>query len=264
MLTHPSPHLSGPVFVLTSDMDWASEGCLSILMETVEAAGIVPMVFATHRSNILEDGLRSGRLEVGLHPNFLPNSTHGATPDKVVEHLRCMFPTARAFRSHSYVESSYVSLKLRDAGFAFDSNLCLQGQVGLMPLHHWTGLIRYPVFWEDDIHWLRGGRWNFAEQEEAFFTPGLKIINVHPFNLALNIPDQSWYEKMRNAASTLTAAQARALAFAGPGTATFLSDLIAAVRRRGHRFHSLSLVHDTYINQTKCEAESVVTLTKNS
>lgn len=251
MIPHPPSHLTEPVFVLTSDADWASEGCMSIFMEIVEAAGIVPMVFATHSSRILETGLRRGRLEVGLHPNFLPNSTHGASPDEVLSHLRVLFPTARAFRSHSYVESSRLCLKLQDAGFAFDSNLCLQGQSGLCPLHHWTGLIRYPVFWEDDIHWMCDGHWNFAVQEESFFTPGLKIINVHPFNLALNIPDQNWYEQTRDMAATLSAPQARALAFNGLGTATFLADLIAAVHRRGHRFHSLSLVHDTYVSQAK-------------
>lgn len=264
MPCHSPCHLTEPVFVLTSDVDWASEDCLSIFMDTVESAGIVPMIFATHRSSILEAALRSGRAEVGLHPNFLPGSTHGATPDEVVSHLCGLFPDARAFRSHSYVESSRLCLKLRQAGFAFDSNLCLQGQPGLVPMHHWTGLIRYPVFWEDDIHWLRNGHWDFAGQEEAFFTPGLKIINVHPFNLALNIPDQDRYDRARSMVATLTADQARALAFTSQGTATFLADLIAAVRQRGYRFHSLSFIHDRYVSQEKPQTESVVILTNNS
>lgn len=235
-----------PVFVLTADVDWASEHCVSHLIALAGAAGATPTLFATHPSPTLTEAVRAGLADVGLHPNFRPGSSHGDGVDAVIDHVRALHPEARGFRCHSYVDSTEIACKMAGAGMTWDSNLCLQFQPGLTPLRHWTGLVRYPVFWEDDVHWLTGGGWRFADYEEAFFTPGLKIVNVHPFNIALNCACQVDYERHRGAIPSLNEREARRLMRRGPGAATFLADLLAAATRRGHRFHRLSAVHDAF------------------
>jgi hypothetical protein len=96
------------------------------------------------------------------------------------------------------------------------------------------------VFWEDDVHWHRGGAWSFERYKEDFFSPGLKVINVHPFIHALNIPDDRTYQSVKSHIPTLTAESAKTLRSAGPGSADFLASLADAVRAQGLRWHTLT------------------------
>jgi hypothetical protein len=231
---------SGPVFALTSDVDWTSEYCVQSLLNFSAEHSIRPTLFVTHRSAAIEDAAKSGRAELGIHPNFLPGSTHGATPDAVIAHCLGLVPGCRLWRSHAYADGTHLALKMRAAGIRIDSNLCLHLQDNLMPLHHWSGILRLPVFWEDDVHWSTARHWRLAEMIEAFFSPGLKIINVHPFIFSLNIPDTATYQWLKPWIDRLDGDEAGELRSAGPGPADFLLELIAAVKQRGHRWFSLT------------------------
>ena len=145
--------------------------------------------------------------------------------------------------SHHFVDGSEVMTELAARGIEYDSNVCLYLQPDLVPLHHWTGIVRFPVFWEDDIHWVRDGDWDFGRYEALFFTPGLKVINVHPFMFALNIPDAAFYQRVKPHIPTLDAEQAAGLAHPGRGARTFVCDMIERVLERGLRFHTLSEVY---------------------
>ena len=48
-----APWVTDPVFVLTTDIDWASEHCVEALISFASARGIVPTAFVTHRSDAL-------------------------------------------------------------------------------------------------------------------------------------------------------------------------------------------------------------------
>ena len=125
-------------------------------------------------------------------------------------------------------------------GITTDSNLVCYLQSGLAPLHHWAGLLRLPVFWEDDVHWARGGSWTFAPYAELFFSSGLKILNFHPFLVALNVPDASFYSLHKRHIPTLTREQAESLRYQGAGCATFLVEMLESILAAGHRFVHLS------------------------
>ena len=50
-------------------------------------------------------------------------------------------------------------------------------QAGLVPLRHGTGIVRLPVFWEDDSHWdLTGGEWSVADHLEATGAGGVRAL----------------------------------------------------------------------------------------
>jgi hypothetical protein len=124
-------------------------------------------------------------------------------------------------------------------GLRIDSNVCLFLQPGLKPQHHWSGLVRLPCFWEDAVHWYRGFAWDFAPLRRTFLTPGLKILNVHPFMFTLNIPNGATYARHKYLIPTLNAQSAGPLRFQGPGPATFLAALIDCVHAEGFSFTSI-------------------------
>jgi hypothetical protein len=229
-----------PVFVLTSDIDWASEYAIGQLLDFAKERGIRPTLFVTHPSSAIDRAAAAGEIDRGIHPNFLTGSSHGDDPKSVIDHCLALAPGTRFSRSHTFVDGTQVALNLHAAGIRFDSNLCLYLQHGLGPLEHWVGIRRFPVFWEDDVHWHRGGAWDFARYSDHFFSPGLKIVNAHPFIFALNIGDAAMYQSVKGHIPKLDAKSAAGLRSAEPGPADFLAQLADAVAARGLQWHTLS------------------------
>jgi hypothetical protein len=244
MTPHRPDWETEPVFVLTSDTDWASEFAIERLLAFAEEREIRPSVFVTHESAALKRAAAAGKAELGIHPNFLPGSSHGGDPDAVIAHCRELVPDTNLWRSHAFVDGTHIALKLHAAGIRIDSNVCLYLQRRLVPLDHWVGIRRFPVFWEDDVHWHRGGSWDFARYRDDFFSPGLKVVNLHPFIFALNIPDETTYQSVKRHIPSLDQASAGALRSAGPGPADFAAAMTDAVAAKGLRWYSLSELAD--------------------
>lgn len=235
------PWDEAPVFCVTCDTDWASDYCLEDLFTLLGGFGIVPTVFATNPSPVLADHEARGSIEVGVHPNFLAGSSHGDGIEAVLDTVFGWFPAARSFRTHAYCESTPILRALHGRGARYDSNLCLFLQPHIEPLRHATGLVRFPVFWEDDVHWERtGGVWDLAHFEEAFTTPGLKVLDVHPFHVATNAPGDEHYQRVKAHTKTMVAAQASELRHPGEGVRTFLVGLCELMRTRGLACRRLS------------------------
>jgi Polysaccharide deacetylase len=235
-----------PVFVLTSDVDWASEDCIEDLLAAVRRFGIRPVVMATGRSATLDRYLLEDQIEIGVHPNFLPGSSHGADVASVIDHVLGLYPQAQTFRSHCFVDSSPIAEAFVARGLRYDSNLCLYLQRAIVPLRHSSGLVRFPVFWEDDVHWTwQNGVWDLDAVFAEFLTPGLKILNVHPFNFALNIPNEETYRSLKRHIPSLRRDEIETVRHQGPGTRSFVLDLLRRLEAIGARFQTLSEVHRT-------------------
>jgi len=234
---------NSPVFVLTSDVDWASEDCLQDFFGILDRFGVKPVMMATHRSAAISRRAAEGRIELGLHPNFLPGSTHGATVADVVRHMFDLFPDATTFRSHSFVDSSPIAAAMAGRGLRYDSNLCLYLQPNLVPLRHQSGLVRFPVFWEDDVHAAHGGSWRVDDVIERFLEPGLKVLNVHPLWVSLNISDTAYYDRHKGDSQALSTADLARLRREGDGARTFLVELLRRLTELGHRFSTLGDLH---------------------
>jgi len=231
---------NSPLFVLTSDTDWASDACIEDVATAAGSYGITPVFFATNASEALARLERDRRAEIGVHPNFKSGSTHGATVPSVIDHVLGLFPNARGFRSHSFYDTFEVAETFKARGFEYDSNLCLEMDADLRPLRHVSGLTRFPIFWEDNIHWLRGRAWDVDQFLETFLTPGLKVLNVHPFNFALNVPDEASYRSVAHLAPTLGAEAVAKHRHGGQGTRTFVVTLLERLRSLGHRFYTFT------------------------
>jgi len=225
--------------VLTADIDWASEHCIRSFIDHAAGHGIVPTLFVTHRSTAIAEAAEAGKVHLGIHPNFLTGSSHGASIEEVLDFVLDLVPRPVAARNHCFFDNSNVSAAMAERGIQLDSNICCHLQDGLPILEHWNGVRRLPVFFEDDVHWVRGGSWALADHEAAFTSPGLKILNFHPFMWALNAPDARFYEAHRSHIPSLTEAEAASLRFRGPGSATFLDEVIDWARRTGREFVGL-------------------------
>ena len=243
--------INAPLFCLTSDVDWASDYCISEFLQFARSLEITPTVFATHSTSAL-----SGPAEIGVHPNFLPGSSHGPDRTSVINHILAAFPQAKAYRSHHFVDSSDISHEMFQRGLAYDSNLCLHFQEAIVPLQMGSGPIRFPVYWEDDVHWsVNSSDWRVENYLDRFTSPGLKILNIHPFFFAANIPGQEYYERVKQHVKTLSAETIRDVRYEGPGVRTFAEALLKELRNRGFRFHTLHQLYELTRSQMKAEQE---------
>lgn len=231
--------ITAPLFCITSDVDWASDYAVSDLVTSLSEFGIKPTIFATHKSRVLDKLIEDEQIEIGLHPNFLPGSSHGSSTEEVIEHVCSMYPQARTYRSHSFFVNSHISQEMVKRGFKYDSNLCLYMQPNLIPLRESAGAVRFPVFWEDDDHWVNAdedGMWDVDKHLPYFLSPGLKIINVHPVHFAGNVPNQQYYDQIKPHLRTMADQSHR---FQGDGVRTFISRLIETISKQGHEFYTL-------------------------
>lgn len=230
-------HEGRPLFCFTTDIEWAPEWAIAETFAIASAHGVRLVPFVTHRSAFLEKTLGPGLAGAGIHPNFLAGSTHGADPDAVIASMAALAPNARVFRSHCFYDDTRTLRKLADRGFTHDSNACAFLQPELSPTRTVTSILRFPVFWEDDVHSANRLDWTLDALRPALDAPGLKIINVHPLRVALNVGDEATWRRIRGQYEPL--ASGRGEPQPGAGTRTLLEDLMRYASADGRRPYTL-------------------------
>lgn len=191
-----------PVYCFTSDIDWASEAVLDRYFEHIDAAFLKLTTFVTHDSKIIKDKFERNELSRGIHPNFLPASSHGNNFDEVIANCMTFAPEARSYRSHRYFEvSDTVHLLADKYGFLYGSNNCTNMQSGINPYLHESGMVQMPVFLEDGTHLYNGMDLDISKYSKLFESPGLKIISFHPMNMVFNTPEISFMRSLKDSLS---------------------------------------------------------------
>jgi len=219
-----------PLFCFTSDLDWAPE---SMIEETIKIFSTrnTPLVpFITHPSESIKKHYEGEKAKhVGLHPNFLPDSTQGKDLDAVMSYVTSLWPEAKCFRSHYYTDSFFISQAFHNKGFKYDSNLCLHLQPNIVPLQHASGLLRFPVFLDDISYADKNGDYNLQHILPSLNTPGLKIFNFHPIHICLNTPSREYYQKVRKQVYE-NKEDWKNLIYKGDGIRTFLEQLLLFIQ----------------------------------
>lgn len=221
-----------PVVTLTTDQDWAPAWASAALLDLCTERNLPLHAFRTNPCPALDAAAASGAITQGWHPNFLPGSSHGSTPDEVVAWCAASFPGTRTARSHAYAESTAAWTALRDAGIVADSQVCTRWQVGLTPLLHWTGIVRLPVFFEDDVFFTMSPDLDLGPVLTALRQPGLKVLDVHATFFATNCPSPAHYAEHRDAVFGSSTAPFAAV-HSGRGSATVLVELLDALDQAG-------------------------------
>ena len=93
-----------PVFCFTSDIDWSSESIIKYSHDILSGDDLKLTYFITHSSPFLNELNASNKIDLLIHPNFLPNSSHGDSFKEVIDYCMNLVPNADGFRSHRYFE----------------------------------------------------------------------------------------------------------------------------------------------------------------
>jgi hypothetical protein len=193
------------------------------------------------------------RTRVGLHPNFLPNSTQGTQPDEVIDFVCKLWLDAVCFRSHSFFDHTHITMAFKARGFLYDSNIGLFLQPNCVPLSHGSGLLRFPVFWQDDTHFDMGLPFDLEAIKPYLDTPGLKIFDVHPLLIGLNVPTRAFYLEHKVLYGTSQDNDLwRDYIHRGAGVRTLLLDILDYIAQKGYETMYL---HDLY---SRLNADSAV------
>ena len=231
-------------FALTADQDWAPSWASAQLLAAAAALDMPLHVFRTNPCPVLDGAFARGEITQGWHPNFLPGSSHGQTPDEVVAYCRAHFPSLRTARAHCFMEHSMAWDALAAAGIVADSQLPTYFQSDLVPLLHASGIWRLPVYFEDDIFFRAfPDVLDLRRIERTLLSPGLKILNFHPTFVAANVPSPEHYAGMRDRWFSPGADHA-AMVHPGRGSRTVLEELAGIVRARGLAFTSFEALVD--------------------
>ncbi len=218
---------------ITLDIDWAPDFMIDFVAEKLAAKRVKATWFVTHQSPAI-DRLRQhpGLFELGIHPNFLPGSTHGTTTSDILHHCMGLVPEAISMRTHALVQSSpLLAQVMKKTPITIDVSLLLPYMPELQPVeYYWQGnrLLRIPYFWEDDLEMERPSPcWHLAPLLEA--SKGLKVFDFHPIHIYLNSANMEPYQALKKQAPDLMAAtptQAKSHIEPNAGTQTMFLETI--------------------------------------
>lgn len=221
----------------TMDIDWASESAIQYAVSYFLDAGIPLTVFCTHKSQYLDGLIREGKIDAGIHPNFMQPSSQGKTEDEIIRFCLEAVPEVRAFRCHRWFAVNDIYEKLYALGFRYESNICTLLDP-VRPFLHRSGMISFPVFLEDGAYLYHKLDLNFDTVKSCFGSPGLKVINIHPMHFALNTPYFSYMRDIKDRVSrenwnNMSERELQGLRFMGHGIADFTRELVRfAVSRK--------------------------------
>jgi hypothetical protein len=222
---------------LTLDLDWAPDHVLEDTRALLAEAGLPATIFATHHTPGVVALTNLAGVEMGVHPNFLGAPDENATFSRLLSD----FPGAVGVRNHLLFYHSRLLPLFAHKGMRYFSNDLMFLQPDLAPFYDWSGLIRLPIYWEDDVHCLYFDN-RFGIDTLRLEQPGMKILNFHPVHLFLNTREEAEYQAAKPVLHDPVAA--RALRKPGPGIRTLFLDVVQ--RLRGTPLPVLSLVAERF------------------
>ena len=233
---------------ITFDIDWAPDCAIDFTAGLLEERGVRSTWFVTHLSPAVER-LRSrpDLFELGIHPNFMPGSSHGVEPETVLKTCMSFVPEAVSVRTHGLLQSGNLfDSVMSHTPITCDVSLFLPMalQVDVVKYERFGQVLwRAPYVWEDDYVMEA---LPIAERSDRVFSGfdatlakarGIQIFNFHPIHVFLNSNSMDKYGAMKREYPRLASLTADAAApfFENEraGTKTALLDLASAVAKRG-------------------------------
>lgn len=177
--------------------DWAVERCASMCLDHNWQATF----FVTHESKIVDMLKAEPQFEVGIHPNFASGSTHGGTPQEVIQYCLELVPDATSMRSHGFISSAALStlVATRYRQIEVDTSVFLPFQSQIEPVRRYLGspqtyLAILPT-WLSDMSSAQTPGWSWTELPPK--AAGICLVNVHPIHVALNSRDGTSYGELK-------------------------------------------------------------------
>jgi peptidoglycan/xylan/chitin deacetylase (PgdA/CDA1 family) len=223
---------------ITLDLDWAPDFMIEAAAQALLDREVKATWFVTHDSPAVRELAEHPELfELGIHPNFLDGSSHGATPAEVVAHCAALVPGARSVRTHCLLQSTPLhDALLEGSEVDIDVSLFLPGATGLEPVEQWSPggrLLRLPYVWQDNMEmYSPTPNWDAAAVVDA---PGLRIFDFHPVHVWLNSASFAPYERLKASKplGEVTEMDAWRHRNSGPGAMTAFLELADRLAREG-------------------------------
>lgn len=247
-----------PVFCLSSDIDWASEDVLECYFQNMLAYEQRTTLFVTHPSERIDHVFKMGLIDRGIHPNFMQQSSHGDTFKEIAETCIKLAPESYGFRSHRAFDVTDITHMLyNDYGYRYVSNQITILQPLVRPIVHESGLVNFPVFFEDGTHLYNQLDLSIDSYKKLVASPGLKILSFHPMNYVFNSPS---YRYMRGIKDSLSREQFNnidkhtisRLQNNNRGIKNFIDDLIEFIAIKGYKWLSMNELYHSFIGED-CE-----------
>jgi hypothetical protein len=225
-------------FLVTLDVDWAPDWACEAVADELERREVRATWFVTHATPVLERLRARPELhELGVHPNFLPGSTHGDGAGAVLEHVLGIVPEAVSVRSHGLFQWGDLFRLLIERGLRVDSSTFLPGLPGIRPVTQWRGrksLLRVPFYFSEDHEVERPSP--RLELAPHLAVRGLKVFTFHPIHVCLNSAGAGPYEELKRRADDLRAAPRELVdryVEPGAGSRTLFTELVDHLAEEG-------------------------------
>jgi hypothetical protein len=98
-------------------------------------------------------------------------------------------------RSHSLAQSTIILNKFSEKHLVYNANHFLPYHKGVKQFKLWTGMLRIPYNWEDDVHWTYG--YNFEDSRIDLKDIGMNIFDFHPIHIFLNTENKYRYNEAK-------------------------------------------------------------------
>lgn len=222
------------IIIFSMDIDWASEYVVSETLKYFKEKEVPLTVFLTHKSEVLAKALKEGNIKGGIHPNFMPDSSQGKNWDEVIDFCYSLLPEVRGFRAHRYFDVNDTVDKLWNKGVLYESNICTYLDT-LPPFLHRSGMVGFPIFFEDGGYLYQNGSLNYEDIKERIHRPGVKVINFHPMHFMVNTPYFSYTRDIKDRLSreeynNLTETSIAKLHFQGRGISDLLKEMVDDIK----------------------------------
>lgn len=215
--------------IVTIDVDWACESAIEQTLDFFYKKGIKPTIFSTHNSRIIEDLIND--IEVGLHPYFAKDSSHGSTISEVVQHVMDLPHNIPAFRCHRFANCNLSNQAMLSAGMQISSNTCTDLEI-LPSFKNRFGLLELPIFMEDGGYLLRNHPLKISKDlKNKIRNKNIKAILIHPMHFVINTPNFKYMHDIKQSISrtewnSLTAKKLSELSWQGRGIRNVITDII--------------------------------------
>ena len=188
--------------IITLDTDWAPDWILNEIAHIFIDKKVKSTWFMTNATPVVELlNNHKDLFEIGIHPNFFPNSSHGKNYFQVMENILNIFPNAKSVRTHSLYQSEpLLEMMVENFNIKVDCSQFLKNCANLEPhklqyRKNGNYLIRVPHFFQDNMNMNDESFWDI--NNNSYNTKGLKVFNFHPIHIALNSKSQTKYNQLK-------------------------------------------------------------------
>lgn len=230
----------------TCDLDWAPEIAIKEILDFFLKNDIKPSVFMTHESKVVNK--YKEKIDLGIHPNFIQPSSQGSTIEEVIDYCINLVPNTNVFRAHRWYASNDIYDLLIEKNFKYESNLCTDMDI-VDPFVHRSGMISFPVFFEDGAYIMNSKKIDFLKVQDRFDSLGLKVVNLHPMHYALNTPYFKYTRQIKDKLSreewnSMNLDTLNELRYQGHGIRNFIDELVQYIKKNNAKIITLEQAYN--------------------